>query len=206
MSFNQLSAGSLQAVIRKLLSLDAEANQNLHQFDGKVIKIHLEDFNLSYFFSFKDGELSVFESYDGDVTACISGPINAYLAAIAKEHSADSFFKGELNFTGKISAAQQLQEFAQKLKIDWHEPFAQLFGDPIGHSIATGLENITIWLFNTINSVQQDISEYIQEEAKVTPSSSEQQQFFRQVDQIRSQADRLNARIALLKDKHSTTS
>ncbi len=199
LSINQLSATALQKITRKLLSLDVEASKDLQQFNNKVIHIYIEDYQLNYYFSFNGSELFVSKQSETETSASISGRFNAFIAAAAAEHSADSIFKGELNFSGDISTARQFQSFAQKLNIDWHEPLAQLFGDPLGHTLATGLEKLTGWLLQTTQSVSQDISEYIQEEARVTPSLSEQRYFFEQVDQLRSRADRLNAKMTQLK-------
>jgi len=199
MSVNQLSAIAIQAIARQLLSFDLEAKKDLSQFEDKTIHIHIDDFKLDYYFSFDSGELLVTEQFEQSISASISGKLNAFVAAAAAEHSADSIFKGELNFSGDIATARQFQSFAQKLNIDWHEPLAQALGDPLGHTLATGLETLSGWLLQTTQSVTQDISEYVQEEARVTPSSSEQQVFFRQVDQLRSRADRLNAKINQLK-------
>ena len=204
MSLNQLSATAIQAIARRLLSLDVESKENLSQFEGKVIHIHIDDFNLDYYFSFANSELLVAEQSEQTISASISGKLNAFIAAATAEHSADSIFKGELNFSGDISTAKQFQSFAQKLNIDWHEPLAQVLGDPLGHTLATSLEKLSGWMLQTAQSVAQDISEYVQEEARVTPSVSEQQHFFRQVDQLRSRADRLNAKINQLKTNSLT--
>lgn len=202
MSVNQLSATAIQTIARQFLSFDVEAKKDLSQFEDKIIHIHINDFNLDYYFSFANSELLVAEHFEQTISASISGKLNAFIAAAAAEHSSDSIFKGELNFSGDISTARQFQSFAQKLNIDWHEPLAQALGDPLGHTLATSLEKLSGWLLQTAQSVTQDISEYVQEEARVTPSSSEQQIFFRQVDQLRSRADRLNAKISQLKADH----
>jgi len=199
---NGISASAIQSIARRLLSLDIEAKNKLPEFESKQIHILVEDLNLAYYFSFKQGDLFVEHQYDGEVNASISGRLSAFIAAAAAEHSSDSIFKGELNFSGDIATAKQFQTFAQSLNIDWHEPVAQLLGDPIGHSLATGIGKLSGWLFRTAGSVNKDISEYLQEEIRVTPSELEQQHFFQQVDQLRSQTDRLNAKITLLQQKY----
>ncbi len=198
MSLNQLSATAIQTIARQLLRLDIEAKKDLSPLENKTIHIHVDDFNLDYYFSFTDGELLVAEQSEQTISASISGKLNAFIGAAAAEHSADSIFKGEINFSGDITTAKQFQSFAQKLNIDWHEPLAQVLGDPLGHLLATGLEKLSGWISQTTQNVAQDISEYIQEEARVTPSVSEQQHFFRQVDQLRSRTDRLSAKISQL--------
>ncbi len=199
MPLNQVSAAMIQSVARKVIALDPEAANGLSSFDDKVIKIEIEDFGLCYFFSFEGGTLTVSNDDSRPVSAAINGNLAAFMAAAANEHSVDSIFKGELHFSGEIGTAKRFQEFAQSLEIDWQEPIARAFGDPIGHTLTTGLQAFGGWLLNTGRSTRQDISEYLQEEIKVTPPAAEQQLFFEQVDQARSKTDRLAARIKKLK-------
>jgi len=194
MPLNQLSANAIQSIVRRLLKLDIESQKQLSQFEGKRVQIKVDDLQLEYNFCFSNNELFVSESTQQPITASINGNLKDFLSALATEHSSDAIFKGQLNFTGDVNTAKQFQTFAQSLNIDWQEPLAQLFGDPVGHTIASGITKLSEWLIDTGKIVQTDISEYLQEESRVTPSESEQQHFFQQVDQLRSRADRLNAR------------
>lgn len=194
--FNQITASTLQSVIRAALSLDAEASGKLSGLNGKVIHISVSDLGLDYYFTIEQGAVGVSAGPIEEVQASISGELSAYLAAVAEEHSEDSLFKGSLKFSGEIAVAKQFQSFAQSLNIDWQEPLAQTLGDPVAHTITTGLNKFTRWFKSSAMSARQDISEYLQEESQSTPSESEQQWFFSQVDNTRSRADRLNARIS----------
>ena len=204
MSLNQISAAMIQSAARKLIALDPEASIGLASFDDKIIKIEIEDFDLHYFFSFESGVLIVSNDDSRPVSAAITGKLSAFMAAIANEHSVDSIFTGELHFSGEIGTAKRFQEFAQSLEIDWQEPLAKTFGDPIGHTLASGLQSFSRWLINTSRSTRQDISEYLQEEIKVTPPAAEQQLFFEQIDQTRSKTDRLAARIRKLEQQSAS--
>lgn len=203
MAFNQLSASLIQSAARRLLSLDPESSRQLNQFEQKVIQLQIDDFNMVYFFSFENGQVNVAHSHEATISASIKGELQAFITAATNEHKSDSIFKGQLHFSGQINTAKQFQAFVQSLNIDWHEPFAQLLGDPIGHTIASGIETFAGWLTSTARSTRTDISEYLQEEIKVTPSVYEQQNFFEKVDHLRSRSDRLNARIKQLKIKNS---
>jgi ubiquinone biosynthesis protein UbiJ len=195
MPLNQITASALQTFVNKTIALDAEAGAKLDSLNDKVIHLQISDFQLNYYFQIINREILVSSSFEQAVSASITGTLPAFVAAATSEHSADSIFKGELNFSGEINVAKQFQAFAQSLDIDWHEPLAQLLGDPIGHSVAVGISKLSGWLKSSANSSREDISEYLQEEARVTPSETEQELFFQQVDQARSQADRLKARL-----------
>jgi len=194
MPLNQLSATAIQSIARRLLNLDVESQKQLNQFEGKTVQIKIDDLQLEYNFSFLNGLLFVSDKTDALITATINGNLNAFLSALVAEHSSDAVFKGQLNFSGDVNTAKQFQAFAQSLNIDWQEPLAQLLGDPVGHTIASGITKLSEWLIETGKTVRADIGEYLQEESRATPSESEQQHFFQQVDQLRSRTDRLNAR------------
>ena len=199
MSINQLSASVIQSLGRQVLNLDAEAKMKIAAFKDKIIHIKIEDLNLNYYFHFENGLLLVENNAVHPHSASISGKLNAFLTAAANQNSSDSIFKGELMFSGEISTAKLFQDFVKTLNIDWQEPLAQWFGDPVGHTLYKGMEKFSSWLRVTARSTRTDIAEYLQEEARVTPTYYEQQGLFDEVDQIRSRTDRLNARINQLK-------
>jgi len=232
--FNQLSSRMMHQLVNRLLALDAEAKQKLDTFEPSVFLIQVTDLGLNYAASIKQGELNISDGSDLiqakptqstesaskpridaedvsaqsdiEITATISGTSSAFLAAIQEEHKGDSIFKGQLNFSGQINSAKKLQSFAQSLKIDWQEPLAQLFGDPIGHSLASGIQGFAGWLKSSLSQAPLNLGEYLQEEVQMTPSRFEQAHFSDQVDQLRSRLDRLNARFQRIQSKQTPKS
>lgn len=208
MSTNQLSAAGLQKLIHKVLSLDVEAPEKLKPFDGKTVLIDITDLKFQYYFVFTDGQVLVHpempstnEGTPMDPSVTISGKLISFLTTAAAEHSSDALFERDLHFSGEVNTAKRFQQLANSLNIDWQEPLAKLVGDPIAHTINTSVKRFSHWFLQVASSARQDFSEYIQEEARITPSESEQQHFFEQVDQLRSQSDRLVARVERLKEQ-----
>ncbi len=217
MSLNRLSAQMMDQVVNRLLALDAEAQTKLLSFETSHFLIEITDWQLKYRLSIVDGKLSISDAnnshFNDDandseqpsikINATISGTSSAFLASLQEEHKGDSIFKGQLNFSGQINSAKKLQAFAQSLHIDWQEPLAQVFGDPIGHSLASGIQSFAGWLQKSLKQAPINFAEYLQEEVRLTPSSFELDYFSQQVDEIRSQTDRLNARIQRLANASS---
>jgi ubiquinone biosynthesis accessory factor UbiJ len=212
MSINQISAIALEKTIAKLLSLDAQAKSKLSPFEGKTIQLQITDLNLNYYLQFTSGEIRINESFPATefsenqidpaevkVSAIISGKMSGFLAAAAAENSSDSIFKGELHFSGEINTAKQFQALAQSMDIDWQEPFAQILGDPLAHTLTSGIKKLSRWLVDTTKNSTQDVGEYLQEEIQATPSYAEQQMVFEQIDSLRSRTDRLQAKISHFK-------
>lgn len=212
-SINQFSAAAIQSILERVLKLDVESHAKLKPFDGKVVHMKITNLELEYYFIFNlAGVLvqseygSIEQSDDIDnsstenqpVSVSISGALSAFITAATAADSSDSLFEGDLHFSGELNTAKQFQKLASSLEIDWQEPVARIFGDPVAHTLATGLSELSSWISHTAQSASMDFSEYAQEEAKLTPSDSEQQLFFDEVDTLRSQIDRLDARVARL--------
>jgi len=112
----------------------------------------------------------------------------------------DAIFSGELHFSGEINTARHFQDFAQTLDIDWQEPISHVFGDVISHNFAHGVVQASQFLSQLFDNTRQDIPDYLQHEIQVTPTACELNDYLEQVDQVRSQTDRLQARIHKLKE------
>jgi len=196
---NKTSAAVIEQVANRLLSLDAEAHNKLVDFSDKIIHIQIEDLKLDYYFLFPGGSLIVQESSLKTVSASIRGKLSAFIGAATLSNSGDAIFTGELHFSGEMNTARRFQEFVQSLQIDWQEPMSKMVGDVMAHNIAQGIKGFGGFVGQLFNTVKQDIPEYIQHEIQVTPSQSELNSLFEQVDLTRSQADRLIARVQRLK-------
>ncbi len=195
---NQTTAVLMEQAGNRLLSLDGEANTKLRLFSDKLIQINISDLELNYFILFPGGNLVVKSHCERSPSALISGKLSAFITAASAENSGDAIFTGDLHFSGEISTARRFQEFVQTLEIDWQEPATRLFGDVLGHTINSGIKKAGLFTRSLFSSLRQDIPEYLQEEIRVSPSQVELNTYYEQVDVVRSQTDRLQARIQQL--------
>jgi ubiquinone biosynthesis protein UbiJ len=110
---------------------------------------------------------------------------------------------GELDIEGDAALGQRLQRIFRNLDLDWEEPLARLFGDPIGHEIGRAARAAFNWHRQAFNTFGLNTAEYLQEEARLLPVRYEVDAFLNGVDGARADVDRLAARIQRLKDKLS---
>ncbi|MET1256339.1 ubiquinone biosynthesis accessory factor UbiJ [Aliikangiella maris] len=197
-SINQLSATCLEQLANRVLALDPQAHQGLVPFAGKIIHLQIIDWQINYYVMFPGQSLVIHDFCNRPVSACISGKLTDFLNAALQENTGDALFTGELSFTGEINTARQFQAYIQALQIDWREPITGIFGDIAGQTITDGISQLFNFGQSLFKATQQNIPEYLQEEARVTPTASEQAIFFDNIDLLRSQADRLSARVSRL--------
>ncbi|MBS1235220.1 MAG: sterol-binding protein, partial [Proteobacteria bacterium] len=110
---------------------------------------------------------------------------------------------GELDIEGDAALGQRLQRIFRNLDLDWEEPLARLFGDPLGHEIGRAARAAFNWHRQALKTFGLNTAEYLQEELRLLPVRYEVDAFLNGVDGARADVDRLAARIQRLKDKLS---
>ena len=68
----------------------------------------------------------------------------------------------------------------------------------IAHQVGSLARKATQFINNSSRTLQQDISEYLQEEARLLPARIEVGYFLAEVDQLRADVDRLSERVERL--------
>lgn len=198
---NRITSTISELIANRILDLDCEAHGKLKQFENKSIHISISDLGLDYFVRFPNSTVVVSEKQTEKPSASISGKSSAFIAAALNDRSGDAVFTGELHFSGDIGLAQRFQAFIESLQIDWQRPLSEVFGDEISYSISQGINKLSGLFQNAWKQTILDIPEYLQEESRSTPCRAELDDFYHQVDLIRSQAERLEARFKRLRSK-----
>lgn len=201
MDFTQALTASIETALNRYLSLDPEALSRFASLEGKIIAIEIKGLNqtLSLFPS-ADGFL-VLSDFDGDADAIISGSPVALAKLGLVDDPKDLLFSGEVELSGDTRLANQFSHLLSQLDIDWEELLAQNIGDIAAHKVGNIVRDVNTWFKRSTGSVSLDAGEYLQEEARLSPSNAELRKFIKQVDEVREGADRLAAKINILKNK-----
>lgn len=188
---------AMETALNQLLAMDAETFKGLKRFQGSVVAFHISDIDqMLYLFPDHQG-IQIVSHYEGDADTMISGSMLAFARmALADEKSRTAtVFKGDIKITGDIALGQQFQSLFQRLDIDWEEHLSHITGDVIAHSLGNMARGFFSWGKQTFNSLLMDAGEYVQYETRDIASGPEINHFNRQVDQLRSDIDRAEARV-----------
>ena len=82
--------------------------------------------------------------------------------------------------------------------VDWEELLSGYLGDVAAHQLGNGGRAAAQWLAETRATLERDIAEYLRNEAELLPERWQIRQFLAAVDELRSDIDRLDARIKRL--------
>ncbi|HEY9032181.1 MAG TPA: SCP2 sterol-binding domain-containing protein [Kangiella sp.] len=190
-----LFAPAIEILINQAIKLDPDAQSRLQSLDNKIIKVILTDLNSSFFIVIEDSLILVKPDINKQPNAELSGSSSSFFNLAVSEKGSDSIFKGEVHFAGDISTAQNFQNFFKQLNIDWEEHLSQYTGDIVAHQMASGSRKVGDWLQKAAATAQQNISEYIRFEAKLSPATIELENFYDDIADLKSDSEILKQKI-----------
>lgn len=183
--------------------MDQDAPLLLKPLAGKVIAIKVQPFNWTFFLCPTPDNIQILESYAETPDTTLSGSAAALGLMGFSETPMRSLFSGEVIIEGDINTGRKLQELFDKLDIDFEEQVSHYTGDVIAHQLGRIVRAGQNWSRQSLETFRLNLSEFLQEETRNLPSKPELDIFYRQVDQIRADFDRLQARIErLIKTEH----
>ena len=123
--------------------------------------------------------------------------------ALIKLNSSDnagaSMLESDIVIDGDMRVAEQFSAILKEVDIDWEELISRLLGDIIAHQTGEVVRSGSDWFKQSVEAMKLNTSEYLSEESKVTPAEAELEYYMDQVDDLRSDLDRLEAKVNNLK-------
>ncbi len=182
------------------LSQDLETREKLGRFNGRCIAIHISDVDLILLAVFDQQKIKLSTSDNNESDLSITGS-SFDLLKLGSEP--DRLFSAEIDIHGDVQFAKQLRDLLDGFDFDWEQQLAKITGDTLAFPIAEGLRNLASWAKNSHVSMQQNIAEYLREEAQILPDQSQINSYLSDIDTLRADCDRLTARIERLESKQS---
>lgn len=193
----------LDAMINRYLLLDPEIAQKMSAFEGRVIAIELQGINKKFYLfpqgASQDACIKLTEQYEGDPDTVLRGtPVALFKMGIASD-VAPMMLKGEVEISGDMRLGREFKKLLAEMDVDWEENLASLIGDAPAHQLTRVAKQFTHWASKAKKSIATDISEYLQEESRDVVAGAELEMFYEDVDELRDDVDRLQARLDALK-------
>lgn len=189
---------AVETAFNRYLGLEPEALQKLAALQSKVIALQLKglDFEL-YFLPGTDG-VQVLGDYEGEPDTRLKGTALA-LARLGMRRGVDGgTFGADIEITGDTDIGQRFKEALDAVELDWEEWLSQATGDVLAHRVGSTVRGVSSYLKQACETLLQDTEEYLHEEARLMPTRIENDNFVDDVDRLRMDADRLEARVLRL--------
>lgn len=188
---------ALEQTINAALALDPKTVQRLARLGGKVIAIELRGTGIRLVLQPEADGLRLMGHYDGNIDTTLRGAPFALLR-MSTGRAGEGMFSGDVEIDGDVELGQQIQRVFQKLDIDWEEHLSRLTGDIVAHQIGNTVRDLFQWGMRSAEHLGEDTADYLQEETDTLPVPWEVEDFIEAVDTLRSDVDRLDARVKRL--------
>tara|TARA_R110000868_G_scaffold12106_5_gene58662 strand:+ start:78 stop:734 length:657 start_codon:yes stop_codon:yes gene_type:complete len=206
MPFAQLMTSGIELAMNQLLKLDDDSQQGLRKLSGKSLQVTIKELPWPLLFSFSE-QIDVRAVMPTDTNLeptnepvdCL---IELNLETLPKLRDSSQLTQliqnKQLNLIGDIYVAQTFSALLKDLHIDWEEQLSGFTGDVVAHQTFTSMRA----LFDTAKAqIEQgaiELGEHLTQSDSIAVKPSEMFEFSKNVSELRSDAERLSARLALL--------
>jgi ubiquinone biosynthesis protein UbiJ len=190
---------ALETAINGVLKLDPDTLARLDKLSGKVIAIELKGLDIKLYLIPVEGGINVFGRFDGEPDAVISGAPLSMMRMGLEKRAEDSLFHGDVEIQGDVELGQAFRDILDGLDIDWEEQLSMLTGDVVAHKVGEFVRGTVAWGKKAVDTLGRDAAEYVQEESRDVVNQFELEGYMSQVDELRSDVDRMEARIKRLR-------
>ncbi len=177
------------------IDLDEERASGLSQINGKVIKITFKELNHQIVFAVQkltvQEILEPHEEHDVEIIASVSVLPN-FMLGLDKDNLLKS---GDIEIKGDAHVASVFQNTMREIEVDWEELLSKITGDAIAHHVGKGVKELQLIGRKMKENLRLDTRDYLQDNIQVAATKDEVDGFVEDVDTIRAQTDRLEARI-----------
>ncbi len=190
---------AIEFAMDQLLKLDDDSLNRLAPLDGKVIELHVEGIGGSIYFHCHADNIETAGYYDGEVDARISG---SPLDLLSLKFNRDSLNKGNTRLSGDSHAARHFQQLLSELNIDWEGHLSQYIGGQAAYQLNQTVSKLQSWFFDSSKRMESTVGEYLNTESDLLVHDNEYRYFADQVDTLRDDQQRLEAKLQALESKN----
>lgn len=188
-----------EKILNHYLQLDPATQSRLEKLAGKVVATEFRPLGWSLYFLFTQDGIHLANQYEGSADVTLQGALIDFFR-LSRNSGSAAFMASNMVIKGDLTVANNFKGLFQHLDIDWEEQLSHVTGDIIAHQIGRFMRALSAWARQSSTILGQNLTEYVQEEARLFPPREELQDFFAVVDHLRDDVDRLMLRVERLRN------
>lgn len=181
-----------------VLAYDPDFLEQLQPFFKKTFRIELTE--PAYTFDLRacpDGFI-IEPAGEQKPEVSLRGSLWAF-SKLAREGShSEVFAKGRISMSGDAELGQAFQRVLGGMQIDWEEILAGVAGDATARGVSRAVNEMGAWFKQSSHYFSENTGDFLREELALTPSKVEVDAQSEQIELLRSDTARLEARVTRL--------
>ncbi|MDD0976036.1 ubiquinone biosynthesis accessory factor UbiJ [Pseudomonas fontis] len=196
-----LLAGLLASVehgLNRVLRLDSTALPRLAPLEGKVIAIDCRQPALQLFILPSDEGLLLASQWGSDADCTLRAPASSLMQLALSKDKTAVLHSPQVELEGDSAVLLDLVGVLQDLELDWEYELSRWLGPVATQLISGHLKSRARWTREGFSSLNRNLSEYLAEEARTLVGQREAEARFSELDALKVDIERLEARIERL--------
>jgi ubiquinone biosynthesis accessory factor UbiJ len=187
----------LEEVLNRNVVGSRRAQELARKLDGRALELEVQGTPIRIFLEAHDGRLALADRREVPADARLSGtPLS--LLALAGPGSEGRLRSGGVRIEGDAEVAQAFRELLEQTRPDFEEELSRAIGDVAARRVANLARDVLAFGQRATDSFATSAAEYLQEEGRDLPVRVEVEEFLKDVDRLRDDAERLEARLTRL--------
>lgn len=200
MPFDPLVTAVIETSLNTFVNDDPALVRRLSRLKGQIIQVNLKELNKTLTFVFSQ-QIDVLSEYEGQPDCYLSLNLSV-LPELREQSNITKLIKQDkLILEGDIQLAQKFAQLMTDCKPDLEEWLSRVTGDVVAHTLVQGVKNVGGFVAKQATKHQNHVAQVLTEEWKIAPAPLEVAHFFDQVDDVKSSAARLEAKLNALLEK-----
>ena len=200
MPFDPLVTAVIETSLNTLVNDDPALVRRLSRLKGQIIQVNLKELNKTLTFVFSQ-QIDVLSEYEGQPDCYLSLNLSV-LPELREQSNITKLIKQDkLILEGDIQLAQKFSQLMTDCKPDLEEWLSRVTGDVVAHTLVQGVKNVGDLVTKQAKKHQNHFAQVLTEEWKIAPAPLEVAHFCDQVDDVKSSAARLEAKLNALLEK-----
>lgn len=204
----QLLTSGIEVAINTLLQLDPESQGRLKKLKDRSLQVTVHELPWPLLFSFSEQvdvrtvlDDGTQETKDAPVDCLIELKLETLPLLQDSSQLTQLIQQKKLNLIGDIYVAQTFSTLIKDLDIDWEEQLSRYTGDVVAHQTFSTVKNLWADVKQKLSSEAEKASASLRQNDSISVSQNEIFLFSDNVSELRSDVERLAARITLLEQK-----
>ncbi len=189
----------LSTMINQYLAQDPEVSAKLAEHEGKILKIEFLDVNFmninSFFIFIHQNSISL--SFKGTFSpdATVRGtPLNLLALGLSK----NNVIPENIEITGDVLFLNNIKNIFKEIDINWAEILSKFTGNHIAYAASQVCAKLNYFKNQASQNIGRDLREYLQEEYRYLVPRTELEDFYKNIDHLRDDVERLHARVEMI--------
>lgn len=196
MTMKPILTGAFETALNRYIAMDTDASFLLAPLNNKVVAVNFLPIQETLYFCPSEHNIQILDEYPGQPDANLTGSL---LAFGAKGLGAD-LYNDSIKISGSIEVGQTFLRVFEKLDIDPEEMLSRYTGDIVAHRIGRFFRAGHRWITDFLETSRLNLTEFLQEETRDLPAKPEADIFYRKIDELQADLNRLQKHIELLEN------